>query len=930
MNPKSRMAYLLVITSAASGLGGLAQAQLQTAGDLFVTIDATGLPEGSLSSITNNGTLGGYFEATAGLTNAATIPVVATEGIARGIRFDGAATSGDFMQLVGTLGGPVIRPPAGLVGLNPTRSIEVWAYNPDIVGEETLVSWGRRGGAPDGSNVSFNYGFNAAFGAVGHWGAPDIGWYDVGGVAVGGAPVPGRWHHLVYTYDGTMTRVYVDGELSNQELLGPGAINTHTNTSICLATQLEPDGITPTPGLRGSLSMARVRIHDGVLSGAQVLNNYDFEKATFNPPITPQFLSAAPVHRYSFSEPVTNDAGGLTFADSIGTAHGKVLGTGASFTGSRLSLPGGTNTTGYGDLPNGLLSANSTNNGGSGQVTIEGWINVKGSRAASRVFDFGSADVGEVTGPGGGGAGVDFLFYTAQRGGDLGRRRFELRNVDSALTVTNLTVRDVITYRTFNRDMHFAVTWRESTGQINLYENGFLVSSMVVTTPLSEINDVNVWLGRANSNVVLNAQIDYNEVRFYTNILSVDELAGNIQAGPNTVNTGPQPVSIFDPPVNVTGFESYPASFTAGAAGTPPISFQWLRNGSVIAGATGDTYSLTATLADSGAEFSLVASNFANSTPNVATSTVAVLTVRTQTVTLKNRYTFNQQPGELNAIDVAGEKNGELRGGAAFTGAGKLQLNGTDAYVNLPNNLVTGFTSITIEGWVEDEASGGWARIFDFGNSAGGEDFPIGSAGAGGLQYMFLAFPSGFGNLRGAYTVGGGGAAEQLIEWPAGRPSVSNAHHIVWVSLSEARTGRLFVDGTQVGENRNVTLTPASLGPTVNNWLGRAQFNDPLFRGKFDEFSIYDGAMTPAQVQARFTEGPNTTPAGVRLSITQGAGTVTLRWPLSAADYFLQSSATVGPGAQWEDVFDPPVMEADSFALTVNADQAARYYRLTR
>src|SRR5262245_42814338 len=156
MNPQRRMAYLIVISSVASGLGGVAQAQLQTAGDLFVNIDATALAEGTLSSITNNGTLGGYFEATAGGTNAATIPVVATEGIARGIRFDGAATSGDFMQLVGTLGGPVTPPPAGLVGLNPTRSIEVWAYNPDIVGEETMVSWGHRGGAPDGSNISFN------------------------------------------------------------------------------------------------------------------------------------------------------------------------------------------------------------------------------------------------------------------------------------------------------------------------------------------------------------------------------------------------------------------------------------------------------------------------------------------------------------------------------------------------------------------------------------------------------------------------------------------------------------------------------------------------------------------------------------------------------------------------------------------------------
>jgi hypothetical protein len=327
----------------------------------------------------------------------------------------------------------------------------------------------------------------------------------------------------------------------------------------------------------------------------------------------------------------------------------------------------------------------------------------------------------------------------------------------------------------------------------------------------------------------------------------------------------------------------------------------------------------------------LVASNYVNNTPNVATSTVAVLTVLTQAVNLKHHYTFNQQPGETNAIDATGEKNGELRGGAAYTGSGKLQLNGTDSYVNLANNLVTGFTSITIEAWVEDQASSGWARIFDFGNSAGGEDFPIGSAGAGGSQYMFLAFPSGFGNLRGAYTVGGGGAAEQLIEWPAGRPTASNTHHVVWVSLANTRTGRLFVDGVQVGENRNVTLTPAALGPTVNNWLGRAQFNDPLFRGTFDEFNIWDGAMTPSQVLARYNQGTDATPAGVRLSITPGTGgAVVIRWPLSASDYFLQSSDTVGPGAQWEDVFDTPVTEPDAFALTVNADQPARYYRLTR
>jgi len=88
--------------------------------------------------------------------------------------------------------------------------------------------------------------------------------------------------------------------------------------------------------------------------------------------------------------------------------------------------------------------------------------------------------------------------------------------------------------------------------------------------------------------------------------------------------------------------------------------------------------------------------------------------------------------------------------------------------------------------------------------------------------------------------------------------------------------------------------------------------------------------MTPAQVQARFTAGPDTSPAGVRLSITRGAGTVTLRWPASAADYFLESTAALGPGAVWDLVFDVPTLEGDSFALTVNSTEAAQFYRLSR
>ena len=175
-------------------------------------------------------------------------------------------------------------------------------------------------------NMSFNYGTNELFGAVGHWGGngPDIGWNNAGG-----APVANQWHHFVYTYDGTTTRVYSDGVLENQEVLGAGAINTHANTKITVASQINADGVTLTNGLFGSLSIAKIRVHDGVLSDADVQNNFDLEKGQFGfvvPDLvaTPSVLT---IHsRIGSNTPgeaeltVTNDSGSTLSNVTFGSA----------------------------------------------------------------------------------------------------------------------------------------------------------------------------------------------------------------------------------------------------------------------------------------------------------------------------------------------------------------------------------------------------------------------------------------------------------------------------------------------------------------------------------------------------------------------------------------------------------------------------------
>jgi hypothetical protein len=229
----------------------------------LVRLDATTLPVGAVGSLTNNGLLGGTFDAP---TNA--IPnVEAVQGV-KGITFDGV---NNYYT------GPAV--PPFLAG-NGSRTIDAWILNPAAADEETIFSWGRRGG-PDGSNTSFNHGLNADFGAVGHWGAPDIGWNDPTNV------VQGQWTYVAYAYDGSSqtTTVYSNGVEANTEvLLAP--LNTWAVDDqgrplpFRLASQNEANG-TATAGLRGSMTIARLRVYGVALAASQITSNYTAEVGSF-------------------------------------------------------------------------------------------------------------------------------------------------------------------------------------------------------------------------------------------------------------------------------------------------------------------------------------------------------------------------------------------------------------------------------------------------------------------------------------------------------------------------------------------------------------------------------------------------------------------------------------------------------------------------
>jgi hypothetical protein len=219
------------------------------------------------------------------------------------------------------------------------------------------------------------------------------------------------------------------------------------------------------------------------------------------------------LHRYSF------DGTGTMVKDSVGTADGTAM-AGAMLDGSgTLTLDGNDD---YVNLPNGLISSLV-------DVTIVTWVwgEPQDTSVFERIFDFGTSTAGEDRR----GMGKSFVMVTPFSDTPDGRYLTMQAGTPTLGVIqiaTDSSIRDGAMHQV-------ALVVRSGTG-VELYLDGSLLGTRPTRLKLSDIEDVNDWLGQSQfTQDKSNFAGTYTEFRIYGQALSACALQQTLSKGPDSL-----------------------------------------------------------------------------------------------------------------------------------------------------------------------------------------------------------------------------------------------------------------------------------------------------------------------------------------------------------------------------------------------------------
>jgi hypothetical protein len=224
------------------------------------------------------------------------------------------------------------------------------------------------------------------------------------------------------------------------------------------------------------------------------------------------------------------------------------------------------------------------------------------------------------------------------------------------------------------------------------------------------------------------------------------------------------------------------------------------------------------------------------------------------TESLIHRWDFSG-PG-LVAIDSVSGANGDIIQPDETLDDGVVTFNGEgESYVNLPEPIVSTLTDATLVIWTTWFGGAAWQRVFDFGINDNGEDM----RGRGDAFFMLANMPSTtdaseFGFLQLEFDKAGNGIDKIITEdFP------KEVEHQYAVSVRGGVRIDLYVDAVLMG-SIPTTGVFADIDDR-NSWIGLSNTQgDQSYNGTFNEFRIYDAALSQCAIQSLNDAGPDTLP----------------------------------------------------------------------
>ena len=370
-------------------------------------------------------------------------------------------------------------------------------------------------------------------------------------------------------------------------------------------------------------------------------------------------------------------------------------------------------------------------------------------------------------------------------------------------------------------------------GNVNIKHNGVGYVGTTGNPGALNVGAVNCQIGRKwNNGEFLNG--DIAEMIIYKRALTGEErnqVGYYLQQkyGFSFGYTDPVVLHFVQEPASVVANAGEALSLSGSAAGGDPIGYQWYKNSALLDGATGQTLDWPSLQTPDAGSYFLVASNASM----MITSQVARVVVRTPADGgLLARWTFE----DGTARDVYGVMDGTLLGGATISN-GRLQLNGTDAYLStqpLPVNV----SEKTLVAWVSLAnltQRGGGVMNLQTGDGNVFDAIVYGEREAG----KWMSGSDGW-----SHTQNVGGPAETAP------PEETVLMAIVYKSdnsITLYRNGEPYGSSYVQGLLRTYS---AGNGKVLMGCRHQAPSGDRMLAGQVDEARLYDRALTVAELLA--------------------------------------------------------------------------------